>query len=66
MPASSKRMVEIRLLVIVFVDLTDPELTDLLKAEHRQPSSIRDVVGQEVISNLESVSYVDTVVVTEI
>ena len=66
MPASSKRTVEIRLLVIVFVDLTDPELTDVLKAEHRQPSSIADVVGQEVLSNLESVSYVDTAIVSQV
>ena len=58
--ASSKRTVEVRLLVIVVVDLSDPQLTDALQALRRQPSSVSEVVGQEVLSNLESVSYVDT------
>ena len=64
--ASSKRTVEVRLLVIVFVDLTNSELTDVLKAEHRQPSSIGEVVGQEIVSNLESVSYVETAIVSQV
>jgi hypothetical protein len=64
--ALSKRTVEVRLLVIVFVDLSDPELTEALKAETRQPSSIAEVVGQEVVSNLESVSYVDTAIVSQL
>ena len=63
--ASSKRTAEVRLLVIVFVDLKNPELTDVLKP-NRQPSSIREVVGQEVLSNLESVTYVDTAIVSEV
>ena len=66
MPASSKRTVEVRLLVIVFVDLASPELADALKAEHSQPRSIREVVSHEVLSNLESVSYVDTAIVSEV
>ena len=64
--ASSKRVVEVRLLVIVFVNLTDEELTHVLRAHHSQPSSISDVVSQEILSNLESVSYVDTVIVSHV
>jgi hypothetical protein len=56
------RRLEIRLLVIVTVDLTSDELIDALKHEHRQPSSVAEVVGAEVISNLESVPYVDVAI----
>ena len=62
--ASSKRTVEVRLLVTVSVDLTDPELTHVLKTERRQPTAIADIVRQEVVSNLESVSYVDAALVS--
>lgn len=66
MPSGQKRHVEIRLLVIVTIDITNPELTDALKAEHRQPSSVAEVVAEEVVSNLESVSYVDTAIVSHL
>ncbi len=58
-----KRTVEVRMLVIVFVDLANAEFIDALKAQGRQPSAVADVVAQEVVSNLESVSYVDAAIV---
>jgi hypothetical protein len=64
--ASSKRTVEVRLLVIVFVDQTDPELTHVLTTGRRQTTSIADIVRQEVVSNLESVSYVDAALVSQV
>ncbi len=45
-----KRIFEIRLIVIVLVDVTDPTLADLVSAE--------------VASNLESVSYVESAIVS--
>ena len=61
-----KRHIEVRMLVIAIIDLTDPELTDALKAAHRQPSSVAEVVASEVVSNLESVSYIDTAIVSHL
>ena len=52
--------------VIVDVDITDPEFIDALKSEHRQPSSVTEVVTSEVVSNLESVSYIDSVIVSQL
>ena len=61
-----KRTVEVRLLVIAVVDLTDIGLTDALKADTRQPSSVAAVVASEVRSNLESVSYIHTAIVSHL
>ena len=61
-----KRHIEVRMLVIAIIDLTDPELADALKAEHRQPSSVAELVAAEVVSNLESVSYIDTAIVSHL
>lgn len=61
-----KRTAEVRLLVIAVIDLADPELAGALKAEHRQPSSVAELVAQEVVSNLESVSYVDAAIVSQL
>lgn len=61
-----KRTVEVRMLVIAIIDLTDPELAEALKAEHRQPSSVTEVVAREVVSNLESVSYIDAAIVSQL
>jgi hypothetical protein len=66
MTSRTKRHAEIRLLVIVTIDITSDELAEALKARHRQPSSLADVVGQEVVSNLESVPYVDTAIVSHL
>lgn len=59
MLADPKRTVEVRLVVIVLVDLTDPELTDVLTAKGGHPVSVAAAVSSEVVSNLESVSYVE-------
>jgi hypothetical protein len=62
----AKRTTEVRLFVIAIIDLTDPGLTDALQAEHKQPSSVADLVAAEVVSNLESVSYVDAAIVSQL
>ena len=61
-----KRIVEVRMIVIVFVDVTDPSLADALAASDNNPSSLADVVSSEVLSNLESVSYVESVIVSRL
>lgn len=60
MSLSKARLVEVRLLVIVTVDLTSEELSDALK--HHQHPSVAEVVGAEVVSNLESVPYIEVAV----
>ncbi len=62
MDADRKRFIEVRLIVIIVVDLTAPALTEALVASGGQPSSVAKVVASEVVSNLESVAYVDTVI----
>lgn len=66
MSSDQKRIVEVCLIVIVRVDLTEPSLTDALAASTRQPSSLAEVVSSEVVSNLESVSYVESVIVSHL
>lgn len=66
MGSDRKRIVEVRLIVIVLVDLTEPGLTEALAALDRNPSSIAEVVSSEVVSNLESVSYVESVIVSQL
>jgi hypothetical protein len=61
-----KRTIEVRMLVIAIVDLNDSELADALKAETPQPSSVARLVASEVASNLESVSYIDTAIVSHL
>jgi hypothetical protein len=61
-----KRIVEVRMIVIVLVDVTEPSLADALAASGKNPSSVADVVSSEVVSNLESVSYVDSVIVSRL
>lgn len=60
-----KRHFEVRMLVIAVIDVTSEALTDLLKGRP-QPSSVADVVAQEVVSNLESASYVDSAIVSHL
>jgi hypothetical protein len=57
-----KRIVEVRLVVIVLVDLSDPDLTEVLAARGGHPVSVADAVSSEVVSNLESVSYVESAI----
>ena len=59
-----KRTVEVRMLVTAVVDLTDLGLAEALKTADRQPSSVAALVASEVASNLESVSYIDTAIVS--
>jgi len=55
MSNTSKRVVEVRLIVIVHLDVTNDEFVQALAAEGK---SVAQVVASEVVSNLESVSYV--------
>jgi hypothetical protein len=55
-----KRYVEVRLRVVATVNLTDLELADALKRGRRQPASVPELVANEVVSNLEFVSHIDT------
>lgn len=57
MADDASQLVEIRILVIVSLDLTDESLSETL-AEIRGCGSIGDVVCSEIQSNLESVPYV--------
>jgi len=61
-----KRTTEVRLLVVAIINLSDPELAEALKAGHRQQSSIAELVASEIVSNLESVSWVDTAIVSHL
>lgn len=61
-----KRIVEVRLIVIVLVDVTEPGLTEALAASGSNPSSLAELVSSEVVSNLESVSYVESVIVSHL
>lgn len=66
MSSERKRIVEVRLIVIVRVDVREPSLTEALAASGSQPSSLAEVVSSEVVSNLESVSYVESVIVGQL
>lgn len=61
MPDAKSRLLEVRLLVLVTVDLNSEDLSDALKRE-RQPASVAEVVGAEIVSNLESVPYVEVAI----
>jgi hypothetical protein len=60
-----KRVVECRLIVIAFVDLTSPALSEAVMYLP-DAASIAVVVASEIRSNLESVGYIDTAVVTSL
>lgn len=64
MNSDRKRIVEVRMIVIVLVDITEPSLTEALAASGGKSSSLAAVVSSEVVSNLESVSYVESVIVS--
>ena len=61
-----KRIVEIRMIVIVLVDVTEPSFMEALAASGTNPSSVAQVVSSEVVSNLESVSYIESVIVSHL
>lgn len=64
MPELPKRLFEVRLLVVVTIDMTDPALAEAVKTHPHQPSSVAEIVAEEVVSNLDSVSYVDAAIVS--
>ena len=61
-----KRIIEVRMIVIVLVDVTEPSFIEALAASVTNPSSVVQVVSSEVVSNLESVSYVESVIVSQL
>ena len=61
-----KRIVEVRMIIIVLVDVTAPSFTEALAASGHNPSSVATVVSSEVVSNLESVSYIESVIVSHL
>ena len=64
MSSDQKRVVEVRMIIIVGVDVTAPSFVETLVASPKNPSSVAEVVSSEVVSNLESVSYVEAVIVS--
>lgn len=66
MSSDRKRIVEVRMIVIVLVDVTEPSFSEALAASGSNPSAVADVVSSEVVSNLESVSYVESVIVSHL
>jgi hypothetical protein len=62
--SSDRRIVEVRLIVIALIDITNPEFTEAVAAS--SGSHIADVVSSEIVSNLESVSYVESVVAAQL
>ena len=64
MPNESQRLVEIRLLVVVFVDVTSDALIETLRTRKQTTTSVPEVVAEEVCSNLESVPFVETAIVS--
>ena len=62
--SNDKRIVEVRLIVIVLIDITNHEFTDTLAASGS--THIREVIASEIVSNLESVAYVESVIVSQL
>ena len=53
------------MIVIVLVDVTEPSFIEALAASGSKPSSVAQVVSSEA-SNLESVAYVESVIVSQL
>ena len=66
MSSDRKRIIEVRMIVIVLVDVTEPSFIEALAAAGNNPSSLAEVVSSEVVSNLESVSYVESAIVSHL
>ena len=64
MDASDKRLVEVRLLVLVSVNVNSDEFIEHIR--RHQNASVADVVSSEVVSNLESVPYVEVAIATHL
>ena len=65
MTAEGEHLVEVGMIVIVVIDVTDPEFVEAL-AQAKSPSSVQQVVASEVVSNLESVAYVESAIVSSL
>jgi hypothetical protein len=65
MTAEPERIVEVRLILIVLVDVTDSEFVDP-SARAKPMSSAQQFVASEVVSNLESLAYVRSVIATSL
>jgi hypothetical protein len=61
---TDKRFVEARFIVLVLIDITHQDFIDALRASGTQ--HVGEAVSSEMISNLESVSYVESVVVSQL
>jgi len=53
MSSDRKRIVEMRLIVIVLIDLSEPTLTEALAASGSQPSSLAGIVSCQSTLNLQ-------------
>jgi len=63
--AIGERIADIRLVVIVLVDITDREFVDAV-AHATNPSSVQQVIADTVVSQLESIGYVRHVIATSL
>ena len=66
MSNTQKRVIEVRVFLMVLVDVTEPGFTEARTALGKPFSSVAEVVSSEVVSNLESVSYVESVIVSQL
>jgi hypothetical protein len=61
---TEKQFVEVRFIVLVLIDITHQDFIDTLRAS--ESKHVGDAVSSEMISNLESVSYVESVIVSQL
>jgi hypothetical protein len=62
--SDDKRITEVRLIVIALVNVNDESFAAALLAGTKLPSTSR-IVASEIVSDLESLSYIESVVVCE-
>ena len=63
MDTTPKRFIELRLLVVVVTDLTAPSLAKAL-ASSVPNASVAQAVAHEITAKLESLPYIDSVIVS--
>ena len=64
MDAAGKRFTEVRLLLVVTVEINHEQFVDLVR--NSRHDSVARVVSAEVVSNLESMPYVGAVVAVQL
>lgn len=64
MDAESKRTVEVHLIVVVVVRVDTSEFIETLKQQGK--ASVAELVAAEIVSNLESVPYVEFAITTQL